>query len=412
MDGLNANDFKNKKSIASKFEFPDISRLSKTASYQEKMRSMLFPESLMRNSPLFDVSLDKNGGTSLKNIHRSAHTWSVQKNLENYGDIYNIEKILSSSRVWKSVLLDQNQFLKTNGPESLGKQVTERSAYSAITQLDQIDFPSIGNTFFKGLQINGVVSPRTDNLEKLSKDLIKVSSLGISATIRTEFMANTSANGRKKPKLIPYHANKKFIKLITRTSTDQFNPKVWSDVSRVAENFTMEEVVANYNKTNLSGVTSSGSGLNVSQLNDDDKRTVVDAIKGNKVSQLPTHLKAYSMRLIIDLLTYFIIVVTTATPLGQSATYWIDNDAANYAYQTFETGHGVKVNIYKMATVSNLSVRLLPRRSDSRIKCLLSGGEVVKVVERKGSWSRIQLSDDGGFGWVMNRYLKTVKLKG
>lgn len=411
MDGLNANDLKNKKSIASKFEFPDVSRLSKTTSFQEKMRSTPFPESLMRNSLLFDVSLDKSRDTSLRNIRRSAHTWSVQKNLRNYGDIYNIEKILSSSRIWKSVL-DQNQFVKTNGLEGLGKQVTEKSAYSTITQLNQVDFPSIGNTLFKGLQINGVVSPRTDNLEKLSRDLIKVSNLGMSATIRTEFMANVSLNSRKKPNLIPYQANKKYIKLITRMSSDQFNSKVWSDVSRVAENFTVEEVVANYNKTNLSGVTSSGPGLNTGQLNDDEKRTVIDAIKGNKVSQLPAQLKAYSMSLIVDLLIHFIIVFSAATPLGQSATYWNDNDLANYAYQTFEAGQGVKMNTYKMATVSNLSVRLLPRRSDSRIKCLLSGGEVVKVVERKGSWSRIQLSDDGGFGWVMNRYLKTVQLKG
>ncbi|WP_164511294.1 SH3 domain-containing protein [Levilactobacillus mulengensis] len=301
-----------------------------------------------------------------------------------------MDKISNMSR---PVSMQLSQFMK-NGVGIAGTHYTEFQK-SLITMNASID------------QLNKVASSTAfkSSLRLLSESRIN-SGINFDVSIANKFISRTEANGfssffeRMVTERLPNESEKKIIRNNMRNLGK-------GDVSGFAA-LTDDEV--NYTQFNTVDI-----GRVQDEIDESEQQVALDAVQNHSVGKLTMSQQSW-LRFIWDCIVFPLLAVAVMnSTAGTLSGYFIDNALPNTVYNMTERARGrnLGLNCYKQVVADKLFVRLSPRRSNSPIVGISKKDDVMQAVERKGKWTRVKIdSQHIKYGWVMSRYMKSVKAEG
>ncbi|MGX6429737.1 hypothetical protein [Levilactobacillus yonginensis] len=301
-----------------------------------------------------------------------------------------MDKISNISRP-ASIQLSQ---LMTNGKAIAGTPYTEFQ--KSLTAMDA-----------SVKQLNKVASSTTfkSSLRLLSESRIN-SGINFDVSIANKFISRTEANGfssffdRMVTERLPNESEKKIIRSNMRNLGK-------GDVSGLAA-LTDDEV--NYRQLNTVDIERVQD-----EIDESEQQIALDAVQNRSVGELTSSQQAW-LRFIWDCIVFPLITIAVMnSTAGTLSGYFIDNALPNTVYSMTERGRGrnLGLNCYKQVVADKLFVRLSPRRSNSPIVGISKKDDVMQAVERKGKWTRVKIDDQHiKYGWVMSRYMKSVKAEG
>jgi len=151
------------------------------------------------------------------------------------------------------------------------------------------------------------------------------------------------------------------------------------------------------------------------EIDESEQQVALDAVQNHSVGKLTMSQQSW-LRFIWDCIVFPLLAVAVMnSTAGTLSGYFIDNALPNTVYNMTERARGrnLGLNCYKQVVADKLFVRLSPRRSNSPIVGISKKDDVMQAVERKGKWTRVKIdSQHIKYGWVMSRYMKSVKAEG